>query len=209
MAGQNNSTATLQLGGNGSGKALVQGGADAQSAAYGTQRHGKYYLGAYSGAAFRAALQAGVTISAALATTYTGLCLSNPAGSGKNLVVQKIKGSLNVAPAALTAIGLIAPTTYAGVTVHTTPVTIQNANQNGPNNVAAVGKVDAACTLVGTPLWTDWIAELPAATSVVAFDRDFDAELIIGPGGYIAVGASIAGPAAGLFASISWEELPL
>lgn len=154
-----------------------------------------------------AANQTGATTSVGLATTYTGLCLSNPAGSGKNLSLLRISGSLNVAPAALTAIGLIVGYAAAGIVMHTTPVTPLNTFLGSAT--ALVGLVDAACTLVGTPAWGAWLGETPTATGVTTFDRVSDGSILIPPGGYAAIGTSIAGPAAGLLASFVWQEIPV
>ena len=77
---------------------------------------------------FMGANPSGVTTSAALATTYVGLCLSNPAGNasgGKpiNLLVRRVSGVVIVAPAAVLAFNLITGYAAGGVTVHTTALT--------------------------------------------------------------------------------------
>lgn len=172
------------------------------------QRHGKYYGAANSGDGGWGANQAGATTSAGLATTYTGLVLSNPAGSGKNLVVQKVSAIFDVAPAALTGVGLIVGYAAGGVTVHTTPLTVEN-QEIGASASALVGLVDAAATLVGTPAWRQWLTETPSATGVVSYSTDIDGEIILPPGAYLAIGTTIAGPTSGFWGSISWEELAL
>lgn len=161
-----------------------------------------------AGAIGYAANQTGATLSAGLATTYVGLCLSNPAASPVNLVVLGVMGNINVAPAALTSFGLISGFAAGGITVHTTPVTPQNGLIGAAAPVLH-GLVDAACTLVGTPVWQDWFAETPAATSVTSFSKAYNGNLTIPPGGYLAIGASIAGPAAGLLGAFSWQEIPV
>ena len=170
------------------------------------QRHGPLYEAAYAKAMMLGANPSGVTLSAALATTYVGLCLSNPAASAVNLILQRAAGVLDVAPAALTAIGLIAGYAAGGVTVHTTPLTPLNAFLNG---AAPAATLDSACTLVGTPAWVDWISETPAATTVLSFSKDYQGGIIIPPGGYVAIGATIAGPASGFWGSFTWEESPV
>lgn len=162
------------------------------------------YPAAKAATIFLGANQAGATTSVALATTYTGLCLSNPAGSGKNLSLIRAAGVLNVAPAALTGIGLIVGYAAAGIVIHTTPVTPLNSNLGG---AAPVGLVDAACTLVGTPAWGGWLGETPTTTGVTTFDRTYDGAILIPPGGYVAIGTTIAGPAAALLASLTWQEI--
>lgn len=150
----------------------------------------------------------GVATSAGLAATYTGLCLSNPAGSGKNLVLVRASGALDVAPAALTAYGLIIGYSAAGVVTHTTALTPLTLSPIG-TGVALVGLADAACTIVGTPAWGQFFGETPSATGVTTFNFFFDGTTIIPPGGYAAIGSTIAGPAAGLYGSLVWFEKPL
>src|SRR6266571_5303054 len=55
-----------------------------------SELHGRYYEGTYRRSMFNAANQTGVVTTAALATTFTGLCLSNPINSTVNLVLEKI-----------------------------------------------------------------------------------------------------------------------
>ena len=169
-------------------------------------RHGKYYEGTYRGASGWAANQALATTSAGLATTYTGICLSNPAGSGKNLVVQKVSAILDVAPSTVTGVGLIVGYSAAGIVTHTTPLTPYNA-LIGTSAAGLVGLADAACTLVGTPLWRQFLAETPTATTLVSYGSDIDGEIVLPPGAYMAIGTTIASPASSFFGSISWEEL--
>lgn len=181
---------------------------DPQGASLIAGRHGQNYEAAYAGAAGMAANPTGVTTSAGLATTYLGICLSNPAGSGKNLSVLDIAATINVAPAALTFLGLITGYSAAGVVAHTTALTVQNA-LIGVTAAALVGLVDSACTLVGTPVWSRFMAETPSATGVVGFSFNPQGLIVIPPGGYLAIGTSIAGPASGFFGSIWWEENPV
>lgn len=178
--------------------------ADAQGAIPASEAHGNLYAPAYAGRVMLGANQTGANTSAGLTATYTGLCLSNPAGSGVNLSLLRVNVSLNVAPAALTGFGLITGYAAGGITAHTTPLTPFNSFLNG---AAPVAKLDAACTLVGTAAWARWLGETPAATSVTAFSDMTNGGIIIPPGGYVAIGSTIAGPTAGLLASFQWEEL--
>src|SRR3990167_1809891 len=60
---------------------------------------GKYGELARRGLMFSAANVAAKATSVALTTTYTGLCISNPAGSGKNLVMLGFQYAISVAEA--------------------------------------------------------------------------------------------------------------
>lgn len=211
--------------------ALGGGKLGAQGDIAGSQRHGKRYWSIYgapantigsvttpaqSGSNFRGSNSAGATLSAALATTYVGLCLSNPAGSTVNLVVKKVTGVIIIAPAAELALGLITGWSAAGVVIHTTAINTHIVNGYvgaatvsgsivGP---ASQANLDAACTIVGTPLWDRWLSCGPASTNNVTFNEDTEDDLIVPPGGYVAVGANAAGPAAGFLGTFQWEELP-
>ena len=168
---------------------------------------GKYYESAYSGACGIGANPSGVTTSAGLATTYVGLCLSNPAASGKNLSVQRVSGAFIVAPSTITGINLIVGWAAGGITVHTTALTVLNAKL-GVATPALVGLVDSACTLVGTPAYAMPVGQSPTAIISPAFNLDLDGAILIPPGGYLAIGTTIAGPTSGFQGGIMWKEIP-
>jgi hypothetical protein len=188
---------------------------DAQGALYIQQRHGQGYGSSYLGGKFWAANQAGVTTSAGLATTYVGICLSNPASSGKNLAVGKVSAAIIVAPAAVLEINLIVGFAAGGVTVHTTPLTVYSeligataAAPNGTKVGTPVGLVDGAATLVGTPLYYMPLAVNAASAGLFSAWADLQGDLILPPGAYVAIGTNVAGPTSGFVGRIGWEELP-
>lgn len=194
--------------GNAAGKGQ-SGSYDSQTAFSVTPRHGTYYPAASSKALFCGANPSGVTTSAALATTYVGLCLSNPAASGVNLAVKRASGLVIVAPAAFLAMGLITGFVAGGITVHTTALDANIVNSFVGNTTVARAHLDSACTLVGTPLWTRWLAVNAATAGQVQFTQDIQDDLIIPPGGYLAIGTNAAGPASGFLGSLEWEELAI
>ena len=170
-----------------------------------SELHGRYYESAYRGASFSGANIAAQAVSVALTTTYTGLCLYNPPGSGVNLVPNKVKYALSVAPAGIATIGLISGfSTTGGVTTQTTAL-LSRSNLIG--GAAGKGIVLSAATIV-TPVWLMQLydgftaAALPNPTVPV----DLEGEFIIPPGGFIAVGALTAVTGLG---SINWEEVPV
>lgn len=174
-----------------------------------SQLHGAKYSQAVNNKLFFGANSAAVTTSVALATTYVGLCLSNPAGNTKNLVLRRVTAIFSVVQAAKTAIGLITGWASGGITAHTTPLTPKCANLL--NTTAATGKLDSACTLVGSganaPLWGRWLSSGATATSDPAVDVDLEGGLVIVPGAYVATGTLIAGPTSGFLGSMEWEEV--
>jgi hypothetical protein len=153
-----------------------------------------------------AAIQSPVTTSVGLSTTYTGLCISNPAGSTVNLIIDNISGGFVVNSTAITMIGLITGYSAAGITAHTTPLTVYN-KLVGATATAFQGLADSACTLVGTPVYSEWLAVVASTTTVgSAFNKDMDGAVIIPPGGYVAIGTTAASGTNGLYAKITWFE---
>lgn len=185
---------------------IASGAVGQQSELFVGQRHGAHYEAAYAGRTFMGMNPTGspVTTSAALATTYVGLCLSNPAASGKSLVVVNVSAALQVAPSTITTMGLIWGYAAGGVTVHTTPLTPVCSFING---TAGVGLLDSACTLVGTPAWARVLGQAPTATTSFAISANIDGSIVIPPGGYVAIGTNIAGPTSGFVGSMLWEEV--
>lgn len=185
---------------------------DPQGALPNAAQHGGLFGASSGGRLMQGGNQfaAPATLSVALNTTYVGLCLSNPANSGVNLSLLRVAGLLVVAPAALTALGLITGWTNAGIVTHTTPLAPRNAFLH---MAAPVGLLDQACTIGGNganaPAWSRWFGVTPGATSVFSFAENIDGGLIIPPGGYACVGSSIAGPASGFLGSMVWEELAI
>lgn len=179
---------------------------DAQGAVLGAALHAEYFESVIGKLSGLGANQTGATLSAGLATTYTGLCLSNPAGSTVNLSVHKASGVIEVAPSSELALGLITGFVAGGITVHTTALTVQNA-LIGLAATALQAKIDAACTLVGTPIWSRWMTVNFGTTTEMLFDSDLRGALVIPPGGYVAIGCTAAGPTSGLLGSFEWEEV--
>lgn len=168
--------------------------------------HGRYYEQSFRGNIYTAANQAAQAVSVALNTTYTGLCLYNPVGSGKNLVPLKLKYGLSVAPAGIATIGVIAGfAATGGVTAQTAALTRQSSIIG--NLSTGVGIPLSAATIV-TPTWLFQLVDgftagaLPAPSPVV----DLEGLFVIAPGGFIAIGALTAVTGLG---GISWEEVAL
>jgi hypothetical protein len=154
---------------------------------------------------FLGANPSGVTTSAALATTYVGLVVSNPAASGINVVLRRVSGVTIVAPAALLGFNLITGWSAAGIVTHTTAlVPFSRIIGTGPTPKA---NLDSAATLVGTPVFTMPLAETSASAALVNFSVDLEGAVILPPGAYAAIGTTIAGPAAGFMGAFQWEEV--
>ena len=171
-----------------------------------SELHARYFEQGRYGNTYAAANQAAQAVSVALATTYTGLMLYNPVGSGVMLVPTKLKYALSVAPAAIATLGLIAGfSATGGVTAQTTKLT----NQSSQIGNAGTGKGIAlsAATIV-TPTWLQQLADGFTAAALPAPGGVWDMEGLfqILPGGFIGVGALTAVTGLG---SIAWEEVPI
>lgn len=156
------------------------------------------------GQAFEAANQAAQAVSAALATTYTGLLLYNPVGSDVLIIPKMVKFALSVAPAAIAPIGLLA----GSQTVAPTGLTAV-AVQNGQVGNAGVGRglAYSAATIL-TPVWRKllWDGFTAAALPAPQVPVDLRGDIVIKPGSFIGIAALTAVTGLG---SISWVEVPL
>lgn len=147
-----------------------------------------------------------------LATTYTGLCLSNPIGGNFNLVITKIGFAFIVAFAAGSTIGLMTGYNNATNVTHTTPVTPRC--QYFTSASGSVGLLDSAATLPTAPtlnvvLGAGLTGAITTATVVAPTIVDLDGSIILPPGAYCAFYTSTASGAAGGAFSFQWEEVPI
>lgn len=168
--------------------------------------HGRYYEQVMRGNVFGASNQAAQAVSVALNTTYTGLCLSNPLNSGKNLVLLHVGYALSVAPVAIASLHLLRGSSPSTDVTHTTPVTPRNMLIG--NTSSPVAKVDREATIptpeYGLSLMGGFTAGALPASPLVAFD--VNGLVVIAPGGFVAIGALTAVTG---FGSFAWEEVAI
>jgi hypothetical protein len=186
---------------------------DKQGALNVSELNPRYYENAYRGKSFFGSNGAVPTVTTvALATTYTGLVLINPANSGVNAVLDKVGLSFLVAFPAASTIGLMVGWAAAGITTFGAAATVAASSLVGSG---LTGKCSCAlsATLVGTPvLHTVFGSGLTGAittTPVTAELFDMEGSCIIPPGGYAAIYTSTVSGAASLAASFHWTELPV
>jgi len=170
------------------------------------QSGGKYTEAVREGRVFVAANQAAVALTAAMATTYTGLVLANPSTSNKDIVLLRLGFTFTVAVPTATVIGLM---TGAGTSGIASAITPRNRYIGGS---AAVGIVDDGATLPGTPVLEQVFAQGgTVATTGQAVGNvseiDLDGSLIVTPGNFVAV-YSFAACTASFIGSFMWEEVP-
>lgn len=173
--------------------------------------HARFHEATVRGAVYSGSIVGQVT-TVGLATTYTGLCLSNPVGSGKVVSIISVGYAFIVAFAAGSVIGLMTGYNAATNVTHTTPVTVRsNLYTGGGGNVALL---DSAATLPTAPTLNEILgAGLTGAITTSVFIPSgaipIDGRIALPPGGYAAFYTSTAsGAAAGAF-SFTWEEVSL
>jgi hypothetical protein len=174
--------------------------------------HGRMYEAARRGKLFYGSNGATPSVTTvALATTYTGLCLYNPANSGKNLLLEQVGYSFLVAFPAAATIGLLAGYAAAGIVTASAAASPGAACNLG--GAVGVGRAALSATLVGTPYLyqvfgeglTGAITTTPQGMHIV----DMQGHPIIPPGGYVAIYTSTVSGAASLAASFLWQEEPI
>jgi hypothetical protein len=168
----------------------------------------RYYETTYRRQMYTIANQTGVTTSAALTTTYVGLCLANPTSSTVNAVITKAAYAFTVAPAAAVAVGLM---TGTGATISTNLVTARN---RFVGSVGAQVLASTSLTLPGTPvletiLGTVLTGAITTQSQQAPTIVDLEGSLILPPGAFVAFYTSTASGASGFLGSFQWVEVPL
>jgi hypothetical protein len=169
-----------------------------------TLQGGKYSEAALAGRVFSIANQAKIATTAALATTYTGLTVGNPVGSGVNLVLLQAGFGLQIASDAAGIIGLM-----TGLQTTTVSLTPRPAKIDG---AASKARANAGQT-IGTPVLERVLGSYGtvAATAwglVPACQADIDGAMVITPGAFVAFYATTATTACLVF-SLVWEEVKI
>ena len=165
------------------------------------------YVGDGAREIYVASTQAGVATSTALSTTQTGFTLTNPAGSGKTLVLLRFDGTVSAAPAGAAPLVLAANVNpVAAAVTQTTSLTVRKANLGVVGTGA--GLAASAVTLPAAPVVVAAMAAPLAASSItpVTLNIAFDGSLCIAPGCALSL-SSITTAVTGIW-SMTWEEIP-
>jgi hypothetical protein len=170
-----------------------------------TSGTGKYREATLAGRVFAAANQAVVTSTVGLATTYTGLALCNPAGSGKNFVVLEV-GLVNeiAVPTNAAIFGIM---TGGGIGAATAVIAGRNRLSGGP---ASVAYVDDAVIFTEAPVLEQVFHTFHTGAVTTAVGSGcyvvLDGSLVITPGYHASIYISSAN-AATWMGSFLWEEI--
>lgn len=174
------------------------------------ERLPRYYEMAYRKTAFTAAIQAVATTTVGLATTYTGLCLSNNVGNSVNLVLTKASIMQSVIQSTQIEAYAIACGFNATTNVtHTTPL-VSIKNDFIGSGTTAQGTADTSATLPTAPFYHTFVQNTGTATangtgSVI----DIEGSIILPPGGYAMWVTPAQASVAGLWFGFSWIEVPV
>ena len=170
--------------------------------------HGRYYETTVRKAMFSGSNLAGVTTTAAFATTYTGYCLSNPIASTVNLVLTKVSYTPVVAQTAALVMGIMTGYSASTNVTHTTPLVPLS---NFVGQPAGIGLIDSSATLPIAPTRLILLDTLltGAITTTTSGGRliDMEGSVVIPPGGFAAFYTSAASVASSLAFSMMWEEV--
>lgn len=174
-----------------------------------TELQARNYENAYRGNIFCACNSAATAFSA-VGTGATGFILSNPAGSGKNLVILDVEFQFTVATAAAAQALIYANSNpIAAATIHTTPLTI-SCSLIG-SQAASIAKVDSSATLPVAPTAIRVIQAAattgPAAAALPYVKDEVGGAIIVAPGCTISIQGTAA--IAGAVASVTWAEIPI
>ena len=162
---------------------------------------------AINGRLFCAALQAPATTSTTLNTTFVGLALTNPTGSGKLVIVHEFSYAATAAVAGEALLAL-ATTTDSGMTV---AEIVPRCCRNG--YATSVCTVRDGGTIVA-PVIERIIASLVQGSDTVAFGAappnivKLDGSIVLAPGRTLVTDTTVAAGAVMQF-GFMWEEIDL
>ena len=164
---------------------------------------GKYKEAALAGRLFSVANQAAVAVTAAMATTWTGLGIANPAGSGKNLVIHEFGWTSDVVNPAEGAVGLMTSTDSGFAAA----LAARSAFYGTGSSVAYCDDGATIATPVlervyGSTMEGAISTQVQAGPAVV----QIDGSIILAPGRSVMTYHSIGGTASLIF-HFMWEEI--
>ena len=164
---------------------------------------GKYTEPAMAGRLFSVANQAAIATTAALATTWTGLGVCNPTGSGKNLIIHEFAWALSVVSPADGVLGLMT----SDDTGFADSLTAKAAMNGAGSSVAycdagatiATPVLERVVSTYGTGAVTTWQGAGPQVCKL-------NGSIVLGPGRSVLTYTFTACTAAFIF-SFLWEEV--
>jgi hypothetical protein len=168
---------------------------------------GKYSELTYRRQVFVIANQTGITHSAALTTTFIGICVGNPAGSTVNLHILGFGWTNEVAMAAAASIGIM-----TGTGTITSALTPRNRYVGGG---AGQGLATGGQTIPGTPVLEQVFAVIGSTLAITSWQPlpgtwiDIGGALVLPPNTFVCSYMSTASGASGFRGSFMWAEIPV
>jgi len=205
---QNDIRVGLQTNAQNSG-ALVAARATRSGEAAVSDAHARYQEAVLQGSVYTGGNVAAQAVTLGVAAA-TGLILTNPVASGKNLVVLEAQAWIAAAITAVANVAIFANTNPAAAAVaQTTPIAPKNALLGGPAGVgllASSATLPAAPTLIRPLFGWHWVtAGTPAAQ--LGVKDEVAGALVLAPGTAISIqGVTVAHS---ILASLTWEEVPV
>lgn len=181
-----------------------------------SELHGRYYEQGYRGNRFGGSMQAVLATAtiAGVSTSITGACaISNPTGSGVNVVLEKVGIGVIVAPAATLVYGLatgFSATALSGTLTSLAPKSKLIGSSATPR---ASLYCSAAITLPVAPTVDTVLGNL--GTGAITVDRaqnatyELNGSIILPPGGFACFWTSAVLAASAHIMSWDWEEVPI
>jgi hypothetical protein len=170
----------------------------------------RYYNMVKRGNVFFAANSAVQALSVNSATA-TGLILSNPVGSGKNLIILDCTIAIASVPGAISEIVLTGNDGGAATVTHTAALTVRNALMgSGAPRQSSVAFADSQATIPATPTVFRtfgsylWIATAANVIGTPVIKDEVAGALVLGPGTVVSVQAVTT--AISVIASMTWAE---
>ena len=167
------------------------------------EQGGKYTEATLAGRMFSVANQAKVATSAALTTTWTGLGICNPTGSGIQMKIVKFNYGLQIASNTAGAIGLMTAATGTLTTNLLVPV---NRLTGGAASTALASAGHTIATPVLWDLCGSYGTVATTATSVTFTTHEIDGAIILQPGYTLCTYTTLGTTACFVF-SFLWEEV--
>ena len=168
--------------------------------------HGHGYEAVYRDTMFSVCNTSAVALTAGTSTTFTGLAISNPTANTVNLVLRSMRIGKTAAASAATVVGVMVGA--GALTASLTPV-----NRKFGSTATSVMLATAGQTLPATPAFVQPVCSYGTVAttgyaSVGTMETDFDGDIILQPGQFLATYSSAANTAAYIF-SFTWEEVPI
>ena len=172
------------------------------------QGAGDYATSVAKGNVYSGANQTGCVWSVGLHKTNTGLALTNPVGSGKNLVILKAGFTERVVPGGIQDVWLAGGSSTTAVT-HSVAGTPRNMLVG--QAAANVGLIDTGATLPDDPVYLlpliggKTSAALSVASTICVVD--VGGLIVMAPGSFVIIATFTVGAAVGQMGCIIWEEI--